>query len=55
MSDVKDYELANALFRDYTYICSAYILEPCDLNWRKSGEYGLGRPRLPKQVAIPLT
>jgi indoleamine 2,3-dioxygenase len=48
MTDVKRPDLIGALFRDYTFICSAYILEPCDLNWRKSGEYGLGRDRLPK-------
>ena len=54
MSDVKDPALTNALFRDYTFLCSAYILEPCDLNWRKTGSYGLGRDRLPKQIAVPL-
>ncbi|KAJ3390959.1 60 kDa SS-A/Ro ribonucleoprotein [Lobulomyces angularis] len=44
-----------ALFRDYTFAASAYLLEPCDLNIRATGKYGLGREILPKQLAIPLS
>jgi indoleamine 2,3-dioxygenase len=54
MSELTRPDLITALFRDYTFLCSAYILEPCDLNWRKSGSYGLGRDVLPKQIAVPL-
>ncbi|KAL3893904.1 MAG: hypothetical protein SGCHY_005574 [Lobulomycetales sp.] len=53
-SDIKDQALLTALFRDYTFAASAYLLEPCDLNMRKSGSYGLGRQILPKQLAVPL-
>jgi len=31
------------------------LLEPCDLSYRLSGNYGLGRKVLPKSLAIPIT
>jgi indoleamine 2,3-dioxygenase len=31
------------------------LLEPCDLKYRKTGEYGYGHSILPRQLAIPLT
>lgn len=45
-----------ALFRDYSYVASAYILEPCWENWRKNpdGGYGLGRDRLPHSITGPM-
>ena len=45
-----------ALFRDYSFLASSYLLEPCWENWRKSpdGGYGLGRDLLPKAVARPM-
>lgn len=43
-----------ALYRDYTFIASSYLLEPCDMKYRKDGDYGLGRDRLPANVAVPL-
>lgn len=45
-----------AVFRDYTYVASSYILEPCWENWTKNpdGGYGLGRDFLPKSVARPM-
>jgi indoleamine 2,3-dioxygenase len=46
--------LPTALFRDYTFATSAYLLEPCDIMNRKKGDYGLGRSKLPKQLAVPL-
>jgi indoleamine 2,3-dioxygenase len=52
---VTDSRVLMALFRDYTFLASAYLLEPCDLEFRKSGEYGLGRPVLPRQIAVPLS
>lgn len=54
MSDVNDLELANALLRDYSFLAAAYLHEPCDHNWRKYEEYGLGRPFLTKNIAVPL-
>ncbi|PWY77101.1 indoleamine 2,3-dioxygenase family protein [Aspergillus heteromorphus CBS 117.55] len=45
-----------ALFRDYSFLASSYILEPCWENWCKNPEngYGLGRDLLPKSVARPM-
>ena len=43
-----------ALFRDYTFAASSYLLEPCDILHRKRGDYGLGRNRLPANLAVPL-
>ncbi|KAF9180577.1 hypothetical protein BGZ50_006136 [Haplosporangium sp. Z 11] len=54
LSNVEDSELLSALYRDYTFVASAYLLEPCDLLYRKTGEYGLGRQILPKNIAVPL-
>ena len=46
----------SALFRDYSFLASAYLLEPCWERWCKdhSTGYGLGRQRLPKEIAGPL-
>lgn len=54
MNDVSDLELANALFRDYSILAAAYLQEPCDHSWRKYEEYGMGRPVLIKNIAVPL-
>lgn len=45
-----------ALFRDYSFIASAYLLEPCRESWSKDhgAGYGLGRPLLPRCIAGPL-
>ncbi|KAL4878284.1 hypothetical protein BJY04DRAFT_196148 [Aspergillus karnatakaensis] len=45
-----------AVFRDYSFVASSYLLEPCWENWCKNpdGGYGLGRELLPKAVARPL-
>ncbi len=40
--------------RDYTYAASAYLLEPCDIMQKSKGTYGLGRPMLPRNIAVPL-
>ncbi|KAI5283517.1 hypothetical protein KEM52_003335 [Ascosphaera acerosa] len=42
--------------RDYAFLASAYILEPCWKNWLESEDksYGLGRDRLPHAIAGPL-
>eukprot|EP00128_Syssomonas_multiformis_P016889 Colp12_sorted_trinity150504_noHs@4129 len=55
VSDIKDTHLLSALYRDYTFAASAYLLEPCDLQVKKTPEnFGLGRDRLPRQIAVPL-
>lgn len=45
-----------AVFRDYAFLASSYLLEPCWENWCKAPEngYGLGRDVLPKAVARPM-
>ncbi|KAJ3409419.1 hypothetical protein HDV05_004440 [Chytridiales sp. JEL 0842] len=54
VDDIQDSRTLTALFRDYTFATSAYLLEPCDIMNRKKGDYGLGRDRLPRQLAVPL-
>jgi len=51
---ITDTQLLTALFRDYTFAASAYLLEPCDIEYRKSQKYGLGRDVLPRNLAVPL-
>jgi indoleamine 2,3-dioxygenase len=44
-----------AVFRDYAFLASAYLLEPCWERWSKGLEgYGLGREVLPACLARPL-
>ncbi|KAJ5806867.1 hypothetical protein N7474_010459 [Penicillium riverlandense] len=45
-----------AVFRDYTFLASSYLLEPCWENWTKNPDngYGLGRDVLPKAIARPM-
>ncbi|KAG5457369.1 MAG: hypothetical protein BJ554DRAFT_2635 [Olpidium bornovanus] len=55
VSKVEDARLLSGLFRDYTFAASAYLLEPCDLRYKATRkDYGLGRDKLPKNIAIPL-
>lgn len=35
--------LMNALYRDYSFLASAYLLEPCHERFMKGDAYGLGR------------
>ena len=50
-----DLASVTAAFRDYAFLASAYLLEPC---WERQCQglegYGLGRQRLPKAIAGPL-
>lgn len=46
--------LMNALYRDYSFLASAYLLEPCHERFVRGEEYGLGRQTLPKQIAHPI-
>lgn len=55
VSKIEDSKLLAALFRDYTFATSAYLLEPCDIEYRKSQTYGLGRQVLPRKLAVPLS
>lgn len=51
-----DLRTITAVFRDYSYLASSYILEPCWEHWSKDPDsgYGLGRDVLPRSVARPL-
>lgn len=51
---ITDQTILMALFRDYTFAASAYLLEPCDILNRSKGTYGLGRQKLPASIAVPL-
>lgn len=46
--------LLAALFRDYCFATSAYLLEPVDQAFRQTGFYAQGRDVLPRQLAVPL-
>ncbi|KAF7594398.1 hypothetical protein BBP40_009379 [Aspergillus hancockii] len=45
-----------AVFRDYSFLASSYLLEPCWESWTKNPDqgYGLGRNVLPRAVACPM-
>ncbi|KAK4993136.1 hypothetical protein LTR50_000622 [Elasticomyces elasticus] len=49
-----DLPLMNALYRDYSFLASAYLLEPCHERFMKGQPYGLGRQMLPKNIALPI-
>jgi indoleamine 2,3-dioxygenase len=49
-----DLPLMNALYRDYSFLASAYLLEPCHLRFMRGEPYGLGRQVLPGVVALPI-
>ncbi|KAF4487786.1 indoleamine 2,3-dioxygenase [Fusarium agapanthi] len=55
-TDKRDMAAITAAFRDYSFIASSYLLEPCWETYSKSddGGYGLGRQTLPKCIAGPL-
>jgi len=52
---IEDTMMLMALFRDYSFLASAYLLEPCHHEYLKTkGEsYGLGRTTLPRNIAKP--
>jgi indoleamine 2,3-dioxygenase len=57
VKDIQDTGILNALFRDYTFWASSYLLEPCHHNMIKAGDsssFGLGRDTLPVNIAGPL-
>lgn len=47
--------LQNALYRDYSFLASAYLLEPCHERFMRGESYGLGRQVLPKNIALPIS
>ena len=49
-----DLTLMNALYRDYSFLASAYLLEPCHLRFIKGEPYGLGRQKLPRNISLPI-
>ncbi|RMZ78316.1 hypothetical protein DV737_g3935, partial [Chaetothyriales sp. CBS 132003] len=55
-NDKLNLPLVTALFRDYSFLASSYLLEPCWESWSKDHNqgYGLGRQTLPKCIAGPL-
>lgn len=52
--DVNDARLNAALFRDYSMLSSAYLLEPCHLSYLETKNYGRGMDTLPEKLAVPL-
>ncbi|TPX15779.1 uncharacterized protein E0L32_000113 [Thyridium curvatum] len=46
--------LMNALYRDYSFLASAYLLEPCHLRFLRGEDYGLGRQTLPRNISRPI-
>lgn len=47
--------LMNALYRDFSFLASAYLLEPCHERFMKGESYGLGRPTLPAVISRPIS
>jgi indoleamine 2,3-dioxygenase len=47
--------LMNALYRDYSFLASAYLLEPCHERFMKGESYGLGRQVLPAVISLPIS
>jgi indoleamine 2,3-dioxygenase len=50
----EDLVVMNALYRDYSFLASAYLFEPCHERHMKGEEYGLGRQSLPRSIAMPI-
>ncbi|KAJ2775511.1 hypothetical protein IWQ57_000416 [Coemansia nantahalensis] len=51
---VFDQRILTALYRDYSMLASAYLFEPCDIQFRLARNYGLARHVLPANIAVPL-
>jgi indoleamine 2,3-dioxygenase len=45
--------ILQALFRSYSFLSSAYLLEPSFQQFRKDGKYGKARNVLPANIAMP--
>lgn len=55
LSNIQDPRLLTALFRDYSFMASAYMLEPSHIGMARTGVYAEGRDHIPKEIAVPLT
>jgi indoleamine 2,3-dioxygenase len=49
-----DTPLMTAIYRDYSFLASAYLLEPCHTRFMQGKDYGLGRQSLPSNIALPI-
>ena len=49
-----DLTLMTAIYRDYSFLASAYLLEPCHQRFMKGLPYGLGRQSLPSNISRPI-
>ncbi|KAF2029258.1 hypothetical protein EK21DRAFT_101324 [Setomelanomma holmii] len=49
-----DLVVMNALYRDYSFLASAYLFEPCHERFMRGEPYGLGRQSLPRCIALPI-
>lgn len=49
-----DLVVMNALYRDYSFLASGYLFEPCHERHMRGEEYGLGRQKLPRCIALPI-
>jgi indoleamine 2,3-dioxygenase len=47
--------LQNALYRDYSFLASAYLLEPCHERFMNGEAYGLARQVLPRNISLPIS
>jgi len=53
--EIKDSHLLNALYRDYCFMTSAYLLEDCHLAYLKTRSFDVpAKDRLPAVLAKPL-
>ena len=52
----RDLSAVTAAFRDYSFLASAYLLEPCWKHYNDNPDdgYGLGRDELPACIAGPM-
>lgn len=55
VDNITDSRLVSALVRDYSFLASMYLLEPCDVSMRKNKVYGFARDVLPASIAVPFT
>lgn len=49
--------IISALYRDYSFLASAYLLEPCHHEYLRTNRksYGLARDLLPENIAVPIS
>ena len=53
VSNENEIRVIQALFRGYSFLASAYCLEPSFQHYRKTGKYGKANSILPRQIAQP--